>query len=134
MNTQTDTCTTLKSLSSTRLIFKFFSTSLNKNLVFLIDTGANVGIISDRVKGVGSTNHKITILDASGSNIECPVTDLRVAIITRTATQFVKMDISSIIDSIEKETKVRIDGIISLTQLRMQLFATINCKELTLTL
>lgn len=108
---------TIKSKSEHRLIVDVVMNG--KSLPMLIDTGATVSLISNKVKGlVFDTKRPDVPLEgiggaSSGRRVITPAT-----IGGRVINQFVATDIDNIRKSIARETGIRIEGVVGLKQLR----------------
>lgn len=89
-----------------------------KKYNFLLDTGASVGIIDKRTKGVHTSWRSVTIVDASGDNISCPVLKDLVQVGGKNIGQFILSDLSGVRESIRQETGKDITGIISYPQMQ----------------
>lgn len=85
---------------------------------FLLDTGASVGMIDSRVKGLHPSHRKVDIVDASGDEMSLPVLNDFVTAGGRTLGQFLLTDLKGVRDSIARETGLRIDGIIGYAQMK----------------
>lgn len=86
--------------------------------LFLLDTGASVGMVDSSVKGLHPSKRTLTIVDASGDEIRCPVLNDTVEIGGRRLTQFIASDMRGVQGSIMRETGLRIDGVIGYGQMR----------------
>ena len=104
-------------ISTSRPIIEAVLNDKKRN--FLLDTGASVGMLSDKIKGLHKSNRTVTIIDASGDDTECFLVDDFVVYNGRKTAQFVVSDFSGIQDSIYRETSVWIDGIIGYLQMRI---------------
>lgn len=89
-----------------------------KERYFLLDTGASVGMLHNGVKGLHPSGRKLTIVDASGDELRCPVLDDTVEVGGKQLTQFIASNLSGVRSSIWRETGVTIDGIIGYGQMR----------------
>ena len=103
----------VKSLSEKRLIAEC---QLNgEKALFLLDTGATVGLIDRRaVKEYGlqcKRDYPGTLTGAGG--------ELRGVKICDTFAQFLVADIGDVVESIERETGLRITGIVGLPQMKL---------------
>lgn len=85
---------------------------------FLLDTGASVGMIDSRVKGLHPSGRQLTVVDASGDELRCPVLDDTVEVGGRRLTQFIASDLKGVRGSILRETGVTVDGIIGYGQMK----------------
>lgn len=110
----------IKSLSEERIIVE---AKINGDAAcFLVDTGASVGMIdydqrNDYDLKVGR-KYSGTIIGAGGRMKNVRHCDTFVELKGKTIPQFLFADISSIVESIERETGIKILGIISLPQMK----------------
>lgn len=110
----------IKSLSEERIIVE---AKINGEAAcFLIDTGASVGMIdycqrNDYGLKVGR-KYGGTIIGAGGRMKNVSHCDTFVELKGKTIPQFLFADISSVVESIERETGVKILGIIALPQMK----------------
>lgn len=109
----------IKSLSTKRIIVTAKLNGMNAN--FLIDTGATVAILSDTIKrkyklSVGRTYHLPVV--GAGGDFDAKYCNTPAYIEDKPLTQFLIADISNIVDSVERETGIEIQGIISLPQMQ----------------
>ena len=111
----------LKSKSTKRLIIEGQVNGKAAN--FLIDTGASVGLIDDtQVKKYGLLVGKRfngTLVGAGGEMCNIKHCNTFVEVGGKSIPQFLIADIESVVKSIERETGVKILGIISLPQMKM---------------
>ena len=109
----------IKSLSEKRIII---TAQLNgKDANFLIDTGATVALVSDRLKKkydlvVGKKFPQPLV--GAGGNFKAYYCNTPAYIEGKPLTQFLIADIDNVIASIKKETGIEIQGIISLPQMQ----------------
>ena len=111
----------IRSKSEHRLIIEG---SVNgKKACFLIDTGASVGLMDyDQRKHydlVTGRRYGGTIVGAGGEMKNVRHCDTFVDFNGKTIPQFLLADISEVVESIERETGIRILGIVSLPQMRI---------------
>lgn len=108
----------IKSLSEKRLIIP---AKLNgKDANFLIDTGATVGLISDRIRkkyGLIVGRKFPGSLVGAGGSFSAYYCNTPATLEDKTLTQFLLADISNVAESIKRETGIEIHGIISLPQM-----------------
>lgn len=90
-----------------------------KKIMLLVDTGASVGMIDKRVKGLHPSHRTIPIVDASGDEIRCDVLNDFVNVGGKEIAQFITSDLSGIRESIRRETGIDIQGILSYPQVQM---------------
>lgn len=111
----------IKSKSEKRLIIEGIVNGKTAN--FLIDTGASVGLIDDtQVKkydlSVGKRFNG-TLVGAGGEMCNIRHCNTFVEVGDKSIPQFLIADIEGVVKSIERETGVKILGIISLPQMKM---------------
>lgn len=104
----------------------------DKTAYFLIDTGASVGLIDydqrkkyDLQKG---KSYAGTIVGAGGKMNNVYHCNTFVNVEDRTIPQFLLADISDVVNSIERQTGIKILGIISLPQMKM-CNISIDCND-----
>lgn len=111
----------IKSLSDKRLIVE--CTINDKKANFLIDTGASVALIADdkirQYKLDKGKRYNGTIIGAGGEIEDVYYCNTFAYINNKPMAQFLLTDISSVRNSIERETGFEILGIISLPQMKM---------------
>lgn len=111
----------LKSKSTKRLIIEGIVNGKSAN--FLIDTGASVGLIDDtQVKKYGLLVGKRfngTLVGAGGEMCNIKHCNTFVEVGGKSIPQFLIADIEGVVKSIERETGIKILGIISLPQMKM---------------
>ena len=95
-----------------------------KRAYMLVDTGASIGVIDSRVLGkygVGKGSEMGGSVTGVGGIQEdvCHTKNCTVDVGGVKLYQFVTFNISSVADSIERETGIEIDGIIGTTQIKM---------------
>lgn len=111
----------LKSKSDKRLIVE--GKVNDKKAYFLIDTGASIGLIdNNKCKkfdlSVGK-QYNGTLVGAGGEICNVKYCNTFVEFENKVIPQFLLTDISSVVDSIKRETGIEILGIISLPQMAM---------------
>ena len=111
----------LKSKSDKRLIIEGIVNGKAAN--FLIDSGASVGLIDDtQVKKYGLLVGKRfngTLVGAGGEMCNIRHCNTFVEVGGKSIPQFLIADIEGVVKSIERETGIKILGIISLPQMKM---------------
>mgnify|MGYP003503410032 FL=1 len=111
----------LKSKSTKRLIIEGIVNGKAAN--FLIDSGASVGLIDDtQVKKYGLLVGKRfngTLVGAGGEMCNIRHCNTFVEVGGKSIPQFLIADIEGVVKSIERETGIKILGIISLPQMKM---------------
>lgn len=117
-NNENDNDMEFKSITEERLIIQAV---LNKKQhYFLIDTGATVGLISDKIKGIKKgRKFNGSVVGVGGQMGSMYISDTFVTVGDKQLSQFLITNIDGIIDSIKKETGIEISGIISLPQLKL---------------
>lgn len=113
--------TQIKSISEKRLIIEGIVNGKAAN--FLIDTGASVGLIDDtQVKKYDLCIGKRfsgTLVGAGGEMCNIRHCNTFVEVGGKSIPQFLIADIEGVVKSIERETGIKILGIISLPQMKM---------------
>ena len=111
----------INSKSTKRLIIEGIVNGKAAN--FLIDTGASVGLIDDtQVKKYGLLVGKRfngTLVGAGGEMCNIKHCNTFVEVGGKSIPQFLIADIEGVVKSIERETGIKILGIISLPQMKM---------------
>lgn len=109
----------IRSLTDKRLIV---TAQLNgKDANFLIDTGATVALVSERIKkkyGLIVGKKFPRPLVGAGGNFKAYYCNTPAYIEGKPLTQFLVADIDNVVDSIKRETGIEIHGIISLPQMQ----------------
>lgn len=120
----------IKSISDKRLIVE--GKVNNKSAYFLIDTGATIGLMDkDKIKEFDLKTGKTylgTLIGIGGEINNITHCNTFVCVGDRRIPQFLLADISSVVESIEKQTGIEILGIISLSQLKMTNIS-IDCND-----
>lgn len=111
----------IKSISDKRLIIE--AKVNDKKAYFLVDTGASIAFMDyDQRKkydlAVGKSYHG-TIVGAGGEIRNVKYCNTFVNLEDRVIPQFLLADIEGVVESIKRETGVKILGIISLPQMKM---------------
>ena len=110
----------MKSKSDKRLIIECKVN--NKPANFLIDTGASIALIDNnqvsKYSLIRGRKYNGVITGAGGNIEDTYICNTFAYISNKPLTQFILADIENIVDSIEKETKIKILGIISLPQMK----------------
>ena len=110
--------TTIKSKSDTRLIVDV--TFNGKQIPMLVDTGATVALVSDRLHGLHiDKKRKRVNSQGAGGELDGRICSDWFYLCGKPMAQFVRADISNIQENIRRETGIKIEGIIGLTQMRM---------------
>lgn len=109
----------IKSISDKRLIIE--AKVNNKDAFFLIDTGATVGLIDEsKIKGYNLAKGRAyngTLVGAGGEMRNVKHCDTFVEFEGKKISQFLLADIKGVVESIKRETRIEILGIISLPQM-----------------
>ena len=111
----------IKSLNDKRLIVEC---QLNgENALFLLDTGATVGLIdrkaAKRYDLKSTRDFPGTLTGAGGELRRVKICDTFAYLMGKPMTQFLIADIEDVVESIERETGLRITGIIGLPQMKL---------------
>lgn len=120
----------IKSLSDKRLVI---AAEVNGKLAyFLLDSGASVGLMDDSQRRdydlVKGRRYNGTLVGAGGEMNNVYHCNTFVYIEDRTIPQFLLADISDVVNSIERQTGIKILGIISLPQMKM-CNISIDCND-----
>ena len=106
----------IKSITKERLIIQAV---LNKKQhYFLIDTGATVGLISDKVNGLLKGKKFPKPIVGAGGEFNAYICNTFAYLDTKPISQFLIANIDNVVDSIYRETNIKISGIISLPQMQ----------------
>lgn len=120
----------IKSISDKRLIVEGKVNGKAAN--FLIDTGASVALMDyDQRKDydlVVGRRYSGTIIGAGGEMCNVRHCDTFVHIENKVIPQFLLADISGVVESVKRETGIKILGIISLPQMKMANIA-LDCND-----
>lgn len=112
---------TIKSKSSKRLIVDCKVSG--KTASFLIDTGASIALIdknqAKKFDLKSTRRYNGTIVGAGGTIDNPKICNTVVCFENKPMTQFLIVDIENIVDSVERETGIKILGIISLPQMKI---------------
>lgn len=109
----------IKSLSEKRLIVQ--ATLNGKPASFLLDTGASVGLIDQRIRKKYALERGRAFphtLVGAGGEFTAYYCNTFAKLQDRTLTQFLLADIDSVVESIKRQTGIEIQGIISLPQMQ----------------
>lgn len=111
----------IKSISDERIIVE--GKVNGKEAFFLVDTGASVGLMDSNQRDdyglVRGRKYNGTIIGAGGEMSNVRHCDTFLNIEDRVIPQFLLADIEGVVESINRETGVKILGIISLPQMKM---------------
>lgn len=109
---------TIKSKCDRRLIVDV--TFNGKKIPMLVDTGATVALVSDRLRGLEvDKKRKRVNIQGAGGELDGRIVKNWFYLGGKPMAQFVRADISNIQESIRRETGITIDGVIGLEQMRM---------------
>lgn len=75
-------------------------------------------MLHDGLGGLHPSGRQLSVVDASGDELRCPVLNDTVEVGGRTLAQFIASDLSGVRGSILRETGVAIDGIIGYRQMK----------------
>lgn len=121
----------IKSKSEKRLIVEALVN--DKKAYFLVDTGASVGLFDSNQKKkfglIEGLSYKGTLIGAGGRIQKVKHCNTMANIQGRIVPQFLLADISSVVESIEAETGIKILGIISLSQMKIAHLG-IDCDDM----
>ena len=93
----------------------------DKKVYMLIDTGASIGMFhKDAVKkyGLVMSGHSVNLVGAGGA-FSAKVCNTPLMVSGKPLYQFVVSDIKDVVNSIERQTGIRIAGIIGLNQMKL---------------
>jgi predicted aspartyl protease len=111
---------TINSKSDKRLIVECDVGGKTAN--FLIDTGASLGLIDDNQRKkynlIVGRKYNGTVIGAGGELTNPYICNTIVKLKDKSITQFILTDIDNIVDSIKRETGIKILGIIGLPQMK----------------
>ena len=111
----------IKSISDERIIVE--GKVNGKEAFFLVDTGASVGLMDSNQRDdyglIKGRKYNGTIIGAAGAMSNVRHCDTFLNVEDRVIPQFLLADIEGVVESIKRETGVKILGIISLPQMKM---------------
>lgn len=108
--------TTVKSVSDKRIIVPGMIDG--REYYFLVDTGASVALISEKVRGLDIGKRFGGKIEGAGGGIRARICNTFVKIGGKDFSQFLATNLDNLIESIVEETNVEIAGIIALPQMR----------------
>ncbi len=85
---------------------------------FLVDTGASIALISDKVRGLDIGKRFGGNIEGAGGSIRARICNTFVKIGGKDFSQFLATNLDNLIASIAEETNVDIAGIIALPQMK----------------
>lgn len=107
---------TIKSVSNKRIIVPGMING--REYYFLVDTGASVALISEKVRGLDIGKRFGGSIEGAGGGIRARICNTFVKIGGKDFSQFLATNLDNLIASIAEETNVEIAGIIALPQMR----------------
>ena len=107
---------TIKSISDKRIIVP--GTVNGSEYYFLVDTGASIALISEKVRGLDIGKRFGGSIEGAGGSIRARICNTFVKIGSKDFSQFLATNLDNLIASIAEETNVEIAGIIALPQMR----------------
>lgn len=107
---------TIKSVSDKRIIVP--GTVNGREYYFLVDTGASIALISDKVRGLDIGKRFGGSIEGAGGCIRARICNTFVKIGGKDFSQFLATNLDNLIASIAEETDVEIAGIIALPQMK----------------
>lgn len=107
---------TIKSVSDKRIIVPGMING--REYYFLVDTGASIALISEKVRGLDIGKRFGGSIEGAGGSIKARICNTFVKIGGKDFSQFLATDLDNLIASIKEETGVVIAGIIALPQMR----------------
>lgn len=107
---------TIKSVSDKRIIVPGMING--REYYFLVDTGASVALISEKVRGLDIGKRFGGSIEGAGGSISARICNTFVKIGGKDFSQFLATDLDNLIESVMEETGVVIAGIIALPQMR----------------
>ena len=107
---------TIKSVSDKRIIVPGMING--REYYFLVDTGASVALINEKVHGLDIGKRFGGSIEGAGGSIKARICNTFVKIGGKDFSQFLATDMDNLIASIKEETGVEIAGIIALPQMR----------------
>lgn len=107
---------TIKSVSDKRIIVPGMING--REYYFLVDTGASIALISDKVRGLDIGKQFGGSIEGAGGSIKARICNTFVKIGGKDFSQFLATNLDNLIASIAEETNVEIAGIIALPQMK----------------
>ena len=106
----------IKSVSDKRIIVP--GTVNGREYYFLVDTGASIALISEKVRGLDIGKRFGGSIEGAGGSIKARICNTFVKIGGKDFSQFLATNLDNLIASIAEETGVEIAGIIALPQMK----------------
>lgn len=107
---------TIKSVSDKRIIVPGMING--REYYFLVDTGASIALISDKVRGLDIGKRFGGSIEGAGGSVRARICNTFVKIGGKDFSQFLATNLDNLIASIAEETNVEIAGIIALPQMK----------------
>ena len=107
---------TIKSVSDKRIIVPGMING--REYYFLVDTGASIALISEKVRGLDIGKRFGGSIEGAGGSIKARICNTFVKIGGKDFSQFLATNLDNLIASIAEETNVEIAGIIALPQMK----------------
>lgn len=107
---------TIKSVSDKRIIVPGMING--KEYYFLVDTGASIALISEKVRGLDIGKRFGGSIEGAGGSVRARICNTFVKIGGKNFSQFLATNLDNLIASIAEETNVEIAGIIALPQMK----------------
>lgn len=107
---------TIKSVSNKRIIVPGMING--REYYFLVDTGASIALISEKVRGLDIGKRFGGSIEGAGGGIKARICNTFVKIGGKDFSQFLATNLDNLIASIAAETNVEIAGIIALPQMK----------------
>lgn len=107
---------TIKSVSDKRIIVP--GTVNVREYYFLVDTGASIALISEKVRGLDIGKRFCGSIEGADGSIKARICNTFVKIGGKDFSQFLATNLDNLIASIAEETNVEIAGIIALPQMK----------------
>lgn len=107
---------TIKSVSDKRIIVPGMING--REYYFLVDTGASIALISEKVRGLDIGKRFGGSIEGAGGSIRARICNTFVKIGGKDFSQFLATNLDNLIASIAEETNVEIAGIIALPQMK----------------
>lgn len=107
---------TIKSVSNKRIIVPGMING--REYYFLVDTGASIALISEKVRGLDIGKRFSGSIEGAGGSVRARICNTFVKIGGKDFSQFLATNLDNLIASIAEETNVEIAGIIALPQMK----------------
>lgn len=106
----------IKSVSDKRIIVPGMING--REYYFLVDTGASIALISEKVRGLDIGKRFGGSIEGAGGSVRARICNTFVKIGGKDFSQFLATNLDNLIASIAEETNVEIAGIIALPQMK----------------